>query len=481
MKYNGTYSCGHDGVCDVIGPGKDREWKINRHFSRPCPECADRIARERAEKAAKDAAEQGIPALTGSDKQIAWATEIRASFLREVEAENMRADGPDADAILTHLITHCTRASYWIDCRGQSAMSITYDYVDEHCEALKQYLETRREAADETVQAAQQEQMISPESPISDAAAEIRVSVGEDGVSGEVAAAYIKDDTFRAVLGKQYTWNREARVWQRKITSHSGPVRDRAAELALALLAAGIRVIVHDAETRDMVMRQEYLPEQVRWITGGAKGLYISFPRDEELNASIRRVPTAHWDRAAGCYIADTTAWRELLDFADIYGFRVSSRAQEIVEAHRERLAASSIVQPVQITTPEPPDKLADILNTPADVIDDLKDNDFEEDTKVTREQFIDRIFEHAGDDMDSIKAADVECVCGKLESRFGEIVGGWESAIVDAADVVCPGDLPVRWLLQSDCPEELGRAKAYMEKCAGIAAAIFGLFDGEC
>ncbi len=375
MKYNGTYTCGHDGVCDVVGPGKDREWKIRKHFSGPCPECAAQIARERAEKAAQDAEEQGVPALVGSDKQIAWATEIRASFLREVEAENMRADGPNADAILTHIITNCTRASYWIDCRGQSAKSIARGYVAAHREALIAYVEARREAADETAEAAQQEQMISPESPISDAAAEIRVSVGEDGVSGEVSAAYVKDDTFRATLGKKYVWNRESRVWQRRITALSGPVRDRAAELALSLLAAGIRVIVHDSETHDMVIRQEYQPEHVRWITGGPNGLYIRFPRDEALNAAARRVPTVHWDRESGCYTADAAAWRELFDFADVYGFRVTQKATQIVEAHRERLAASSIVQPVKIPSPEHPDKLAAILNTPADVLDDLKDN----------------------------------------------------------------------------------------------------------
>ena len=39
MKYDGIYSCGHEGVIDIIGPTKDREWKKEHEFSQLCPEC----------------------------------------------------------------------------------------------------------------------------------------------------------------------------------------------------------------------------------------------------------------------------------------------------------------------------------------------------------------------------------------------------------------------------------------------------------
>lgn len=37
--YHGTYSCGHEGRINLIGPTKDREWKKEREFSGLCPEC----------------------------------------------------------------------------------------------------------------------------------------------------------------------------------------------------------------------------------------------------------------------------------------------------------------------------------------------------------------------------------------------------------------------------------------------------------
>ena len=34
MLYSGTFSCGHEGKVNIIGKAKDREWKIERKFSR---------------------------------------------------------------------------------------------------------------------------------------------------------------------------------------------------------------------------------------------------------------------------------------------------------------------------------------------------------------------------------------------------------------------------------------------------------------
>ncbi len=99
----------------------------------------------------------------------------------------------------------------------------------------------------------------------------------------------------------------------------------------------------------------------------------------------------------------------------------------------------------------------------------------------MTRKQFFALIYERAQDNMDSIKAADVESVCKRLESRFGKIDEGWECAIVDAAEALNPGDISVSWMLLSINPEELARANAYIEKCAGLAADIFGLYDEPC
>lgn len=49
-KYSGTFSCGHDGRVDVIGPTKNRQWIVDRKFEGLCPECYEKHLLEEREK-----------------------------------------------------------------------------------------------------------------------------------------------------------------------------------------------------------------------------------------------------------------------------------------------------------------------------------------------------------------------------------------------------------------------------------------------
>lgn len=57
MKYTVTHGCGHRVELDLVGKMTERGAKIARLGGDACPAC----------RAA------GLPALTGSDKQVAWA------------------------------------------------------------------------------------------------------------------------------------------------------------------------------------------------------------------------------------------------------------------------------------------------------------------------------------------------------------------------------------------------------------------------
>jgi len=83
-----TRSCGHQEWVQIYGPTKDREWKAQAESKRVCRECyekelkakreAEAIARAEAAKiAAKEAQAGNLPALSGSEKQVAWAETIR--------------------------------------------------------------------------------------------------------------------------------------------------------------------------------------------------------------------------------------------------------------------------------------------------------------------------------------------------------------------------------------------------------------------
>ena len=100
-----THTCGHDGErYQAYGPGAGRERELARIESHPCPDCLKKAADEAAQKA-------GLPMLSGSPKQIAWATEIRERALR------LHPDGSGLRRSLMGCFTFETSAEWYIDNR----------------------------------------------------------------------------------------------------------------------------------------------------------------------------------------------------------------------------------------------------------------------------------------------------------------------------------------------------------------------------
>ena len=94
-----THSCGHEGErYQAYGPNVDRRAKLAALESHPCPACRAKAALEQAQLA-------GLPELTGSDKQIAWASDIRSKAQKYLSAESFAR------------ISGETAAKFWIDHR----------------------------------------------------------------------------------------------------------------------------------------------------------------------------------------------------------------------------------------------------------------------------------------------------------------------------------------------------------------------------
>lgn len=125
-----TYACSHTTREQLYGPMAQRERTIERALDRLCPDCyAAKLAAERAAEsaaAAEAAKTAGLPALTGSEKQIAWAEAIRAKQAAGLAAiDQALANAPaaaNADAvrigreIIAATIAR-TAAKDWIDGR----------------------------------------------------------------------------------------------------------------------------------------------------------------------------------------------------------------------------------------------------------------------------------------------------------------------------------------------------------------------------
>ena len=79
MKYSvKCEKCGKEFMVELFGKHKDREWKLE-HFSWKCEECHKA---EKNEKAAEKEKELELPELEGTEKQVAWARQIRIKSLK---------------------------------------------------------------------------------------------------------------------------------------------------------------------------------------------------------------------------------------------------------------------------------------------------------------------------------------------------------------------------------------------------------------
>lgn len=138
-QYSVTYSCGHTSTKQLFGKETDRQryiaWAADRGV---CTDCAAVNASQAVEALET---EHGLPPMTGSEKQIAWARTIRATKITDLLADyertiaayervngpmtiDVRAKGDDNLNAVMQVIATTTEARWWIDRRDETAKAI---------------------------------------------------------------------------------------------------------------------------------------------------------------------------------------------------------------------------------------------------------------------------------------------------------------------------------------------------------------------
>jgi len=131
-KYQITRACGHTETAQIAGPVAGRDRQAEYESGKLCYECykAEQAKQRAAEsQAAGEAAKSsGLPVLTGSEKQIAWAETIRASASQSLNAMRpMLQAAPEANrkaadiaiGIIDATLAR-TSAHDWIESRATS-------------------------------------------------------------------------------------------------------------------------------------------------------------------------------------------------------------------------------------------------------------------------------------------------------------------------------------------------------------------------
>lgn len=97
---NPKHICGHSGErYQAYGHHTGRERQLAAIEAHPCPNCRQIVAAQSAQVA-------GLPMLSGSPKQIAWASDLRERALRLLPVERTEKLRPE------------TSAKWWIDNRN---------------------------------------------------------------------------------------------------------------------------------------------------------------------------------------------------------------------------------------------------------------------------------------------------------------------------------------------------------------------------
>lgn len=375
-----VYSCGHEGLLYVSGKSADKQEKIEwAERDGICPACYAKMKHEEREEARKEEAQKnGFPELSGSEKQINWANEIRSRFFRDLTnaIQGVKINDKIQAQIdeSMEMFRNVNEARFWIDNRENAVSFLKMLNAYENWK-LDHLRETSQQEESEAENEAKKESTLVPERVNFEGTVEVKI----DG--SKISVEYpIKDRTFSLLLRSLgYVWIREERAYVRVIKKEwrYGTVEDRAAEVVNKLLLKGFRVMCLDENVREKAVKADFMPEQTRWIVGfdNSKLLGICWNRDkgDDFYLDAKRLPGAEWSRDNGAVMVSPKEWREIRDFANINGFSISPGAERrMKEAENNEL-------PVRPESPKEdlqPDKLKEILNKDAEIPKDLMDDD---------------------------------------------------------------------------------------------------------
>jgi len=339
-KYTVTRSCGHEETVALVGKTKDREWRLeNVEASKLCYECYQEDLKRCHEEANREAAEvakdNNYPALTGTEKQIPWAETIRIELLgRMEEIIHNKRYGVDDASLLQSAIEHIketkTTAHWWIDHRFITGDSdgIIGLLNDE----LKQIKHEALMPPKEEIEQAMAESTVRPENPRTETVAEIRVK--ENTV--EIFFPEKRED-FREIVKNDLRMKWDGK-WKRDLLLRNGTPEDRAAEAGHKLLAAGFIIRIFDDAIREKAITGDYEPECTSWILARIKGDYagwlaIIWSREDDFYDAARKLPGSRYSKPN--VIVRPEHYEEILDFAEMYGFRIAEKAQALIDAAR--------------------------------------------------------------------------------------------------------------------------------------------------
>lgn len=381
--YDGTYKCGHKGRTDVVGPTKNRQWIVDRHFENPCPECYKIQKEEEKVKAnaaaAEKAKEMELPELEGTEKQVAWANTLRQQMIEKATIEIERAEkrfAGNANAkerldiiynIFQFILANKTKASYYIDTR---ALDLEALFKATKLEMDKIQVDSAPEAKAviEEEKIVKQSTTIYPKDSKTNSIADISIT------DTSVTVEFEKNDKFRDIVkSMDFAW--ESGKWRRAINETTGSAKERAAELGNKLLNLGIPISLENIEVRQKAIDGTYEPECKRWIYKRKDHELFAInwtEKNDNLYSVARKLPGSKWDNPF--VVVNFSHYKDVEEFAEMYGFNFTTIVKQALKDYKDSIDKAEKITPATVKDITPKDGLKEILKSGSEVLDDLKD-----------------------------------------------------------------------------------------------------------
>lgn len=329
--------------------------------------CSECYKKEQTEKREKAMSESGLPELTGSEKQIEWATKIR--FEKYETSKGYTKNMTPKGAEIYDRLFGMTEAKFWIDNRDEGFRELVKVIMDMAPPDVEAEIKAEEKKEADEKKESQKQSVLQPESPVDETPVEIRVS------DDSVAIVSKKDDRIINICrGMGYKW--ESGAWRRTMTYRTGIAVDRAAEIGNKLLNIGFPIIIENAEASEKAVNATFEPEHTRWIgvsKDEPKSFFINWKeRNDRLYETAKSLPKAKWVKPD--VEVSIKYFREVEEFAELMGFRFSPGALKTIVEYKDSLEVKKVI-PEAAPEVELADGLQKILETDNSIIEDLKDD----------------------------------------------------------------------------------------------------------
>ncbi len=324
----------------------------------------DLITKE-TEETGNPANDMEYPTLTGSEKQVPWATDIRASRIKVVgsgclllKSSSMLFNAPPISQEQSEELMRCLqsirRAHWWIETRTLGYGQFMLAAFDEGFKA-RYVTPPQDNATPHALQAAAvlAEALLAPaktHGPI----AEVSLA------AGKVRVVLIEFDEATNTLLKRCGYHWEAPAWVRQAADDVAG--HRAVEIAVRLLAHGCPVRIFDEPLRQRAVENDYEPESPRRVEVSTSKKYSTkFHLVWALDGNPAQCKKAA-SQLRGVKVFDDGAYvsaghfEDILDFADQNGFAITPEAQSLIDAEKQKLAgAVKVAAQPKVTEGVPP------------------------------------------------------------------------------------------------------------------------------